>query len=109
MGEPRQKPIPVTSGERAKLEQQKQRYESATGEAGDWGKFLGTITLLGLGAAGVYALVKATQRSPQSVDVRCTKCSVTFVMALPEGTGRAVYTTCPNCGAELVVDLGASR
>jgi len=109
MGEPRQKPIPVTSGERARLEQHKGRYEDATGDSGDWGKFLGTVALLGLAAAGVYALVKATERSRQSVDVSCCGCNTSFVMALPEGTGRAVYTTCPHCGMELVVDLGRAR
>ncbi|MBM3176188.1 MAG: hypothetical protein FJZ93_10845 [Chloroflexi bacterium] len=109
MDEPRQKPIPVTRQERASLEQHKQRYEGATGDTGDWGKFLGTIALLGLAAAGIYALVKATERSQQSVDVCCCRCSRNFVMAVPEGTGRAVYTSCPHCGIELVVDLGTSR
>ena len=109
MDEPRQRPIPVTRQERANLEQHKQRYEGATGDSGDWGRFLGTVALLGLAAAGIYGLVKATKRSRQSVDVSCDGCSRTFVMAVPEGTGRAVYTTCPHCGMELVVDLGKSR
>ena len=108
MNEPRQRPIPVTRQERAILEQQKKRYEAKTGDSGDWGEFLGTVALLGLAAAGVYALVGATRRSPQSVDVICSGCSKDFVMAVPVGTGRAVQTTCPHCGLELVVNLGTS-
>lgn len=109
MTEPRQRPMPVTRQERVALEQHKLRYEQATGDTGDWGKFLGTVALLGLAGTGIYALVKATERSPQSVDVRCCRCNGSFIMAVPSGTGRALYTTCPGCGAELVVDLGRSR
>ncbi len=109
MSEPRQRPIPVTSQERAVLEQQKRLYEKATGDSGDWGEFLGKIALLGLAAVGVYALAKATQRSPQSVDVDCGSCGGKFVMALPKGAGGAVYTTCPHCSVELVVPLGTSE
>jgi hypothetical protein len=103
MTEPRQRPIPVTSQERMFLEQQKQRYESQNGSRGDWGQFLGAIALLGLAAIGVYTLANATNRSPQSVDVRCSVCSNSFVMALPSGAGRVVYTRCPHCQSELVV------
>jgi len=108
MGEPRQKPIPITRQERALLEDQKRRYEQSTGDRGDWGKFLGTIALLGLAAAGIYALSRATSRTKQSVNVRCEICRKTFIMAVPNRADRAIYTTCPHCGGELVVYLGES-
>jgi len=109
MTEPRQKPISVPSSERALLNQQKERWEKVTGQKTDWGQFLGTVALLGLAAAGVYSLVKARERSLHSVDVQCCECNNTFVMALPTEIGRAIYTTCPHCDRELVVDLGISR
>lgn len=108
MSDPRQKPIPITSQERAELEDQKRRYEDSTGDRGDWGKFLTTVTLLGLAAAGIYALTKATARSRQSVNVECCECGETFIMAVPSLADRAIYTTCPHCGEELVVYLGAT-
>ncbi len=105
MNKPRQRPIPVTSQERDILEQHKDRYEQSTGDRGDWGKFLGTMTLLGLAAAGIYGLAKATTRSRQSVDVECIECGEMFVMAVPNQRDQAIYTTCPHCGYELVVYL----
>lgn len=101
--ERRQRPIPVTGTERELLQQQKTRYEEGTGDRGDWGKFLGTITLLGLAAAGIYNLVKASARSQQSVDVQCSECSGKFIMAVSHRSDRAIYTICPHCGTELVV------
>lgn len=103
--EPRQRPISVTSKEREVLERRKHLYETSTGRKGDWGEFLDTIVLLGLAATGVYTLVKAIRRSEQSVDFTCGECEKTFVMAVPSGVGQAVYTTCPHCSAELVVDI----
>ena len=105
MDKRRQRPIPVTSRERAVLDQRKKKYETSTGDSGDWGKFLSNITLLGLAAAGIYALVKAVKKSDQSVDVQCKACRETFVMALPAQVDRAVYVRCPSCQEELVVDL----
>ena len=109
MTDARQRPISVTSHDRDALDSHKKRYEESTGEMTDWGAFLGTITLLGLAAAGVYHLAIAKRRSPQTVDVECFECGSTFLMAVPAGTGRAVYTSCPECDAELVVDLGTLR
>jgi predicted RNA-binding Zn-ribbon protein involved in translation (DUF1610 family) len=108
MGEPRQRPIPITGKERAALEEQKRRYEQSTGDKGDWGKFLGTIALLGLAAAGIYALAKATSRTKQSVNVECSSCGNTFIMAVSEKADPAIYTTCPHCGEDLVVYLRKS-
>jgi len=108
MTERRQKPIPVTSHEREFLEQQKKQYELISGDTGDWGKFLGTIVLLGLAAAGIYALAQATKRTTQSVDVRCSICGKTFVMAVPTGANKVTHVKCPYCQAELVVNLDIS-
>ena len=109
MTTPRQRPISIGSRDRQVLDDQKRRYEQSMGESSDWGNFLGTMVLLGLAAAGVYALARATRRTPQSVDIECVQCGGAFIMAVPQGTGRAVYTTCPHCTEELVVDLGRSR
>jgi DNA-directed RNA polymerase subunit RPC12/RpoP len=109
VAEPRQRPIPVTSKERAALEQQKRRYEQSTGDTGDWGNFLGTVALLGLAALGIYSLARATRRSEQSVDVQCAVCQQSFLMAVPDEVGQAVYIRCPHCNEELVVNLGTSR
>jgi len=106
MDKRRQRPIPVTSQEREVLDKRKKKYEKSTGDSGDWGEFLATITLLGLAAAGIYKLVKAAKQPGQSVNVECIACRQTFVMALPNQVNRAVYIRCPHCQAELVVDLG---
>jgi len=106
MTESRQRPISISSRDRGVLDSHKKRYEESTGEATDWGTFLGTVALLGLAAAGVYHLVRANKRSPQTVDVECFECRSTFLMAVPTSTGRAIYTTCPQCNQEIVVDLG---
>lgn len=106
MVERRQRPIPVTSQERRFLEEQKKRYENSSGDTGDWGKFLASMALLGLAAAGIYALANATKRTPQSVDVKCSVCSNTFIMAVPAGAVNIIHTKCPYCQSELVVNLG---
>ena len=106
MAAARQKPISITSRDRAFIDSHKKRYDESIGEETDWGTFLGTVALLGLAAAGVYHLVNAKNRSPQSVDIECCECGEMFIMAVPQGVDRAVYTLCPACDAELVVDLG---
>jgi len=105
----KQRPISVSSHDRAVLDSQKQRFDRVTGQKSDWGSFLATITLLGLAAAGVYHLVRAANRTPQSLDVECDQCHGTFLMALPPGSDRAIYTTCPRCNTELVVYLENQR
>ena len=99
----RQRPIPVTGSERARLEQYKQQYEQNSGQTGDWGDFLSAIALLGLAAAGIYALAQATQQTSQSVNVTCTLCNQTFLMALPVNASSVVAVICPHCQRNLVV------
>ena len=105
----RQRPIPVTSREREFLEKQKKLYERNSGNTGDWGQFLGGIVLLGLAAAGIYVLARAVNRTPQSVDVHCSACGTSFVMALPNDARRIIHTKCPNCSSELVVNLDSRQ
>lgn len=107
MAKPRQRPIPVTRQEREHLDEHKRRYVEATGDNSDWGRFLGTITLMGLAALGIYGLARATRRSTNSVTVDCPSCAETFPLALQQPEPRVVETICPHCNAELVVDLGA--
>jgi len=107
MTKPRQKPITLRSRDRDTLDKHKKKYESTRGST-DWGEFLRTVVLLGLAAAGIYAIVKATQRSEGSVNVECT-CGERFVLALTPDVDRAVSVICPACGRELVVDLQAVR
>lgn len=103
----RQKPIPVTSDEREFLNEQKERYETRSGDTGDWGKFLETMALLGLAAAGIYILVKALQVNRRSANVRCSNpgCGKDFTVALQPGAAKAILVNCPHCQAELVVQL----
>jgi hypothetical protein len=105
----RQKPISLNTRNRDIIDSHKKRFDGATGQKSDWGSFLATVTLLGLAAAGIYHLAKTTNRSPQSVDVQCCQCGGDFMLAVPQGTGRAIYITCPHCNEELVLDLGNSR
>ena len=100
---PRQRPIPVTADERRRLDEAKSRYERTTGDEGDWGRFLSTVTLLGLAAAGVYSLAKALSKTEQSVTVCCPTCGKDFLMAFQIGADRAILTICPSCSADLVV------
>lgn len=102
--EKRQQPIPVTLEKRALLDQYKTKYEEQNGKT-DWGNFLGTIALLGLAAAGIYALTKGARQTPQSANVKCTECQQTFVMALPANTPNIVQVKCPHCQRELVVTV----
>lgn len=105
----KQRPISISSGDRAALDSHKKRYEEKTGERTDWGTFLGIVALLGLAAAGIYYQAKTTNRSPQSVNVQCGKCQGDFLLAVPSGMERAIKITCPHCKAELVLDLGNPR
>lgn len=107
-GEPRQKPISISTVERKQLNEQKRRYEESTGDTSDWGKFLGTISLLGLAALGIYGLAKAIERSHQSVKVRCPSCHRVFPLALSNEAISFAHVPCPYCHTDLVVNLGSS-
>lgn len=104
----RQRPISVSGREHQALEKQRRQYEEVTGDKGDWGKFLGTMSLLGLAAIGVYGLAKAIERSERSVKVECSECQKVFPMALPSEPVTIVQVPCPYCDTDLVVNLGAS-
>ncbi len=101
----RQRPISITAHEREFLERQRERYEREFGELGNWGDFLGAISLLGLVALGAYFLVRASERSAQTATVVCSQCRENILMAIPSGTPRFVQVGCPHCGQGLVVDL----
>jgi hypothetical protein len=102
---PRQQPVPLSAAARARLQQRKNEFDQQSGRESDWGEFLNTIALLGLAALGLYAISKATQRSPESVNVHCVKCQGYFIMAVPANSPRAVQTVCPLCNEPLVVNL----
>lgn len=102
---PRQQPVPLSAAARARLQQRKAEFDKRAGKESDWGEFLNAIAVLGLAALGLYAISKATQRSPESVTVHCQTCQGDFVMAVPANSPQAVQTTCPLCNAPLVVNL----
>ena len=83
MPEPRQRNIPLDINERQQLDQRKQDYESRTGDRGDWGKFLGVVTLAGLAALGIYKVAHATKREPTVWQVDCPNCSTVFPIQVP--------------------------
>lgn len=106
MPEPRQRNIPLNINERYQLDKCKQDYENSTGDAGDWGKFLGTVTLAGLAALGIYALAQATRRAPTVWQVRCANCPTVFPIQVPNPPPwRVTQVACPNCSTELVIDF----
>lgn len=106
MPEPRQRNIPLNINERRELDQRKQDYQNRTGDIGDWGKFLGVVTLAGLAALGVYALAQATKREPTVWQVTCPNCSTVFPIQVPNPPPwRLTQVTCPNCSTELVIDF----
>jgi hypothetical protein len=108
MPEPRQRNIPLRVSERREMDRRKQDYENRTGDAGDWGKFLGIATLAGLAALGVYALARATRREPTVWQVNCPRCSAVFPIQVPNPPPwRVAQVECPNpnCGTELVIDF----
>jgi hypothetical protein len=102
---PRQQPVPLSAAARARLQQRKAEFDQKTGKESDWGEFLNAIALFGLAALGLYAISKATQRSPESVTVQCPTCQDSFVMAVPVNSPKAVQTVCPLCNSPLVVNL----
>ncbi len=106
MSEPKQKSISVTPREKNRLENAKQLYEKHTGETGDWGRFLGTVALLGLASLGIYKLVNSTPKNPTTI---CAVCHKKFPIAYADDLPPVVYVRCPYCESELVVDFGISE
>lgn len=101
----RQRPISVNTRQRDNLDSYKRRFDQSIKKKTEWGEFLGTVALLGLAAIGTYHLVKAMKRTTHSADIECAVCKKVFIMAVPEGSGTAVHTVCPDCRADLVIDL----
>ena len=102
VSEPRQKSISVTPKEKDRLEKAKELYEQHTGDTGDWGRFLGTVAVLGLASLGIYKLVSSSKKNPTTT---CAVCGQKFSIAYSEGLPNVVYVTCPHCEADLVVDF----
>ena len=101
----RQRPIPVTSAERERLERFKEQFEASTGSQGDWGQFLEAVVKLGLVALGTYLLAKVIQSADESKTVQCPACSKTFVMTHAGVRSPVVDVSCPHCQKALVVKL----
>ncbi len=109
MTQPRQRHIPLSIDERRVLDRRKREYEDRTGDTGDWGKFLGTISLAGLAALGIYAMAEATKRAPTVWQVDCSRCGMGFPVQVPNPPPwRLAQVRCPNCSSELVVDFAKS-
>ena len=107
MSEPRQKTVAMTPAEKRRLDRAKQAYEDHTGDTGDWGRFLGIASILGLAALGIYKLVTSSRQNPA---VTCAVCGERFFVApSDEELPPALYVRCPNpgCGAEMVVNFDA--
>jgi len=100
--ERRQKNIGVTPREKERLEEARRLYEQHTGNRGDWGNFLGAISLLGLAALGVYELVRASRENRRAT---CPVCNREFPIAYGDDLPAVAYITCPHCGVELVVEF----
>ena len=111
MPNPRQHNIPVDKQEGAELQRRKDLYEQATGQTGDWGKALGILTLGGLAALGIYALVKATQPTPTTWQVTCPNatCRAIFPIATTGTPPRLAQVVCPYCHTEMVVDFDSAQ
>ena len=104
MSEPRQKTVAMTPAEKRGLDKAKAAYENKTGDTGDWGKFLGTVSILGLAALGIYKLVNSSKNDPTAT---CVECGDTFAIAHSGELPPVVYVTCPKCKTELVVRFDA--
>ena len=103
--ERRQRPIPVTSQEREKLEVAKEKFEQRTGSTYDWGRFLTATITLGLAAAGIYGMAKVIKSARSSVEVQCPQCSKNFTVALAGESANVYQVICPSCETELVVNV----
>ncbi|HEY48695.1 MAG TPA: hypothetical protein G4O13_01460 [Dehalococcoidia bacterium] len=106
MKQPRQRHIPLNIEERQELDRRKRDYEYVTGDTGDWGKFLGIVSLAGLAALGVYSMAQVGRLAPTVWQVNCPHCRMGFPIQVPNPTPwRLTKMGCVNCSAELVVDF----
>ena len=109
MTQPRQRHIPLSIDERRVLDRRKREYEDRTGDTGDWGKFLGIISLAGLAALGIYAMAQVTKRAPTVWQVDCSRCGMGFPIQVPNPPPwRLAQVRCPSCSNELVIDFAKS-
>ncbi|MBE0479730.1 MAG: hypothetical protein IBX68_01995 [Dehalococcoidia bacterium] len=105
MPHPRQRHIPLSVAHRLEMDRRKREYEDRTGDCGDWGKFLQTVTLAGLAALGVYAEGKVSRLGLNAWRVSCP-CGSSFPVQTPNPPPwRLAQTTCPSCGGDIVVDF----
>ena len=106
MSEPRQRHIPLNLEDRKELDQRKQDYEDATGDSGDWGKFLRTVSLAGLAALGVYSGAQVSRATSTVWQAGCPNCATRFpVRVANPPPWRLASSHCPNCNRELVMDF----
>jgi len=102
MTEPRQKSIAVTPQEKAQLERAKALYEKKTGNRSDWGEFLAVASILALVGLGIYKRAKSNRSKPV---VECPDCGMKFAVAYSGNLPPVVHVQCPECNAELMVNL----
>jgi uncharacterized protein YbaR (Trm112 family) len=108
MRQPRQRHIPLNIEERQELDRRKSDYEERTGDTGDWGKFLGIITLAGLAALGIYAVAPVARRGTTVWQVKCSQCGVMFPIQAPNPPPwRLAQVACPKCESGLVIDFAS--
>jgi len=106
MLQPRQRHIPLKIDIRQELDRRKRDYEERTGDTGDWGKFLGIVSLAGLTALGIYDMAPAMKRAPNVWQVKCPRCGVIFPVQVPNPPPwRLTQVGCPKCDSELVIDF----
>ena len=110
MPQPRQRHIPLNIDDRRELDRRKKDYEDATGDSGDWGRFLRTVSLAGLASLGIYALSPLARIGPTAWRVDCPRCAVGFPVQVPNPPpGRLAQLRCPNCSGELVIDFASPQ
>ena len=106
MPQPRQRHIPLNIDDRRELDRRKRDYEEGTGDSGDWGRFLRTVSLAGLAALGIYGMAQAARRAPTVWQVICSHCGVGFPIQVPHPPPwRMAQVRCTNCSGELVIDF----
>ncbi len=102
----RQRHVPLRLEDRLELDRRKRDYEMRTGDVGDWGRFLGLVTLAGLAALGIYSVGQVSRMGSVLWQVRCPQCGVKFPVKIPSPPPwRLSRIACVKCEEELVLDL----